>query len=119
MLLGILFSSLFAFELLGVHVVGEIPAGLAPPKLPGLSLDQWLLLLPAALGLALVNFAEDTVGVSFLPGTATNRRDRVVGLGAANLGAGLFKVFDWLGLSNGANARAGAKTPVALIVCAS
>src|SRR5512139_384038 len=58
MLLGIIVSAVFAFELKGVHVVGEIPAGLAAPKLPGLSMNQWLLLLPGAFGLALVNFAE-------------------------------------------------------------
>src|SRR5512139_196029 len=58
MLLGIIVSALFGLEQLGVHVVGEIPAGLAAPKLPGLSMNQWLMLLPGAFGLALVNFAE-------------------------------------------------------------
>jgi high affinity sulfate transporter 1 len=121
--LGILFSSLLDFELRGVHIVGEIPAGLAPPKLPGLSLDQWLLLLPAAFGLALVNFAE-----AYGPARSFAKKHRyeiasnqeLVGLGAANLGAGLFQGFS-IGSSlskSAANDRAGAKTPVALIVCA-
>jgi high affinity sulfate transporter 1 len=123
MLLGIIFSSLFAFEQRGVHVVGEIPAGLAPPKLPGLALEQWLLLLPGAFGLALVNFAE-----AYGPARSFAARHRyeiaanqeLVGLGAANLGAGLFQGFP-IGSSlskSAANDRAGAKTPVALIVCA-
>ena len=123
MVLGIIFSSLFAFEQLGVHVVGEIPAGLAPPKLPGLSLDQWLLLLPAAFGIALVNFAE-----AYGPARSFAAKHRyeiaadqeLVGLGAANIGAGLFQGFP-IGSSlskSAANDRAGAKTPVALIVCA-
>ena len=123
MVLGIIFSSLFAFEQLGVHVVGEIPAGLAPPKLPGLSLDQWLLLLPAAFGIALVNFAE-----AYGPARSFAAKHRyeiaadqeLVGLGAANFGAGLFQGFP-IGSSlskSAANDRAGAKTPVALIVCA-
>jgi len=123
MVLGILFSSLFALELRGVEVVGDIPAGLAPPKLPGLSLDQWLLLLPGALGLALVNFAE-----AYGPARSFAAKHRyeiaadqeLVGLGAANLGAGLFQGFP-IGSSlskSAANDRAGAKTPVALIVCA-
>jgi MFS superfamily sulfate permease-like transporter len=64
MVLGIIFSSMFAFDMKGIEVVGKIPAGLVPPKLPGISLDQWLLLLPAAFGLALVNFAE-AYGPSF------------------------------------------------------
>jgi high affinity sulfate transporter 1 len=123
MVLGIIFSSLFAFEQLGVHVVGEIPAGLASPKLPGLSLDQWLLLLPAAFGIALVNFAE-----AYGPARSFAAKHRyeiaadqeLVGLGAANFGAGLFQGFP-IGSSlskSAANDRAGAKTPVALIVCA-
>jgi high affinity sulfate transporter 1 len=123
MVLGIVFSVLFGFEGLGVHVVGEIPAGLAPPKIPAISLDQWLLLLPAAFGLALVNFAE-----AYGPARSFAARHRyeisadqeLVGLGAANLGAGLFQGFS-IGSSlskSAANDRAGAKTPVALIVCA-
>jgi len=123
MVLGIIFSSLFAFDQLGLHVVGQIPAGLAAPKLPGLSVDQWLLLLPAAFGLALVNFAE-----AYGPARSfavkhhyeVNANQELVGLGAANVGAGLFQGFS-IGSSlskSAANDLAGAKTPVALIVCA-
>jgi high affinity sulfate transporter 1 len=123
MLLGILVSSLFGLEQQGVHVVGEIPAGLVPPKLPALPIDQWLLLIPGAIGLALVNFAE-----AYGPARsfATKHKTEViadqelVGLGAANLGAGLFQGFS-IGSSlskSAANDRAGAQTPLALIVCA-
>ena len=123
MVLGIIFSGLFAFEQLGVEVVGEIPAGLAPPKLPGLPLEQWLLLLPAAFGIALVNFAE-----AYGPARSFAARHRyeisanqeLVGLGAANMGAGLFQGFS-IGSSlskSAANDNAGAKTPLSLIVCA-
>jgi MFS superfamily sulfate permease-like transporter len=95
----------------------------APPKLPGLSLDQWLLLLPAAFGIALVDFAE-----AYGPARSFAAKHRyeiaadqeLVGLGAANFGAGLFQGFP-IGSSlskSAANDRAGAKTPVALIVCA-
>lgn len=123
MLFGILFSILFGFETKGVEVVGEIPAGLAPPKLPGLSVDQWLMLLPAGVGIALVNFAEAYgPGRSFAAkhGYEINANQELVGLGAANLGAGFFQGFS-IGSSlskSAANDNAGAKTPVALIVCA-
>jgi sulfate permease, SulP family len=123
MLLGIFFSSLFALELKGVHVVGEIPAGLAPPKLPGLAPEQWLLLLPGAFGIALVNFAEaygPARSFAGKHGYEIDANQELVGLGAANLGAGLFQGFS-IGSSlskSAANERAGAKTPVALIVCA-
>ncbi len=123
MVLGIIISSLFGFEALGIEVVGEVPAGLAPPKLPGLTLDQWLLLLPAALGVALVNFAEaygPARNFSTKHNYEISANQELVGLGAANLGAGLFQGFS-IGSSlskSAANDRAGAKTPVALIVCA-
>jgi high affinity sulfate transporter 1 len=123
MLMGILFSSLFAFEQRGIHVVGEIPAGLAPPKLPGLTSDQWLLLLPGAFGLALVNFAEaygPARSFAARRGYDIAANQELIGLGAANFGAGMFQGFS-IGSSlskSAANDRAGAKTPVALIVCA-
>ena len=123
MVLGILLSSWFVLESRGVHVVGEIPAGLAPPKLPGLSLDQWLLLLPGAFGLALVNFAEaygPARNFSAKHSYEISANQEMVGLGAANFGAGLFQGFP-IGSSlskSAANDRAGAKTPVALMVCA-
>ena len=123
MLLGIIVSALFGLAQLGVHVVGEIPAGLAAPKLPALSINQWLLLLPGAIGLALVNFAE-----AYGPARSFANKNEyeidanqeLVGLGSANLGAGLFQGFS-IGSSlskSAANDRAGAQTPISLIVCA-
>jgi len=123
MVLGIIISSIFALGQLGVHVVGEIPAGIAPPKMPELSVNQWLLLIPAALGLALVNFAEGNGPARDFASKHEYEIDanqELVGLGAANLGAGLLQGFP-IGSSlskSAANDRAGAKTPVALIVCA-
>jgi sulfate permease, SulP family len=123
MLLGIFFSSLFSLEQYGVHVVGEIPAGLVPPKLPGLAPEQWLLLLPGAFGIALVNFAEaygPARSFASKHGNEIDADQELIGLGAANLGAGLFQGFS-IGSSlskSAANDRAGAKTPVSLIVCA-
>ena len=123
MLLGIIVSSIFALEELGVEVVGEIPAGLAPPKLPGIPLEQWLLLVPGALGLALVNFAEAYGPARSFAGKhryEISANQELIGLGAANMGAGLFQGFS-IGSSlskSAANDHAGAKTPVSLIVCA-
>jgi SulP family sulfate permease len=42
----------------GVHIVGAIPAGLPLPGLPMLSWSDWLQVAPAAVGLAMVLFAE-------------------------------------------------------------
>lgn len=55
---GIALSVVFDLHGRGLHVVGDIPAGLVAPKLPGLAWQDWLLLVAGAFGIALVNFAE-------------------------------------------------------------
>ena len=96
LVLGILLSVIFDFHGRGLHVVGDIPAGLAAPKLPGLEWSDWLLLFAGAFGIALVNFAE-----AYGPARnfAANTPYRIspdkelIGLGTANVGPGLFKGF--------------------------
>ncbi len=123
LVLGIALSLLLGLDARGVHVVGAIPAGLAPPKLPALALGDWLLLLPGALGIALVNFAEaygPARNFSARHGYAIEPNQELIGLGAANMGAGLFQGFS-IGSSlskSAANDRAGAQTPMSLLVCA-
>ena len=123
MIAGILASALFDFAARGVHVVGEISAGFVPPKIPDVSLQDLWLLLPGALGIALVNFAEAYGPARGFAGKHKYEIDpnqKLIGLGAANMGAGLFQGFS-IGSSlskSAANDRAGAKTPVALLVCA-
>jgi MFS superfamily sulfate permease-like transporter len=81
---------------LDVEIIGEIPAGLAPPKIPDISLQQWAMLIPGALAITLVMFSE-AVG----PDRSFARKHRyeinedqeLIGLGAANIGAGLFQGF--------------------------
>lgn len=123
MIVGILASVALGLEARGVHVVGAIPTGFVPPKIPAVTWQDMWLLLPGALGIALVNFAE-----AYGParGFATKHKyeidadQELIGLGAANMGAGLFQGFS-IGSSlskSAANDRAGARTPVALLVCA-
>jgi MFS superfamily sulfate permease-like transporter len=103
--------------------VGEIPAGLAPPKLPNITIDQWLSLIPGALALSLVVFAE---AIGPARSFATKYRysidadQELIGLGAANVGAGLFQGFP-IGSSlskSAANDAAGAKSQMSGIVAA-
>jgi MFS superfamily sulfate permease-like transporter len=123
LVLGILGSVLFDFHGRGIHVVGDIPAGLAAPQLPGLEWDDWLLLLAGAFGIALVNFAEaygPSRNFAAKHSYTIRPNQELIGLGAANVGAGLFQGFP-IGSSlskSAANDRAGAQTPMALIVCA-
>lgn len=123
MIYGIVVSTVFGLSELGVHVVGEIPAGMAPPKLPNITLDQWLSLIPGALALSLVVFAE-AIGParSFAAKYrySINPDQELIGLGAANVGAGLFQGFP-IGSSlskSAANDAAGAKSQMSGIVAA-
>ena len=75
----------------GVGVVGDIPAGLPPVRLPTLARDDVWHLLPAALGVAFVAYTD-----TILTGRAFAEdhdrpapRRELLALAAANLGAGL------------------------------
>jgi len=123
LLVGIAASVLFGLAGRGVEVVGQIPAGLAPPKLPDVGFGDLLILVPGAMGIALVNFAE---AVGPARGFAARHHydidadKELVALGAANVGAGLFQGFP-IGSSlskSAANDAAGAKSPIALIAAA-
>lgn len=120
---GIVISVAFGLEVRGVEVVGEIPAGLAPPKWPAVGFQNWWLLFPGALGLALVNFAEAIGPVRSFAAAHKYRikeNQELIGLGAANLGAGLFQGFP-IGSSlskSAANDRAGALSQMSGILAA-
>ena len=120
---GIAISVIFGLESRGVEIVGAIPAGLAPPQWPAVGLQNWWLLLPGALGLALVNFAE-AIGPSRSFASAhkykMDANQELIGLGAANFGAGLFQGFP-IGSSlskSAANDRAGAHSQMSSIIAA-
>lgn len=123
MVFGILVVTLFGLHERGVHIIGEIPAGLAPPRLPSVTLADVLWLLPGAVGIVLVAFAE-AVG----PARSFGRKHKyqidadqeLVGLGMANLGAGLFQGFS-IGSSlskSAANDHAGAKSQMSGLIAA-
>lgn len=120
---GIVVVTLFDLDMRGVHVVGEIPSGLAAPTFPDVDVHDLVALLPAALAITLVMFAE-AIG----PGRSFGRKhgyqiredQELVGLGAANLGAGLFQGFP-IGASlskSAASDAAGGRTQVAGVVAA-
>jgi high affinity sulfate transporter 1 len=120
---GIIFSIVFGLEARGVEVVGAIPAGLAKPQWPAVGLQNWWLLFPGALGLALVNFAEAIGPARSFAAAHKYKMDpnqELIGLGAANFGAGLFQGFP-IGSSlskSAANDRAGAHSQMSGIIAA-
>ena len=123
LVVGIIFSAALGLEALGVEIVGTIPAGLVPPQWPAIPLQSWALLLPGALGLALVTFAE-AIGPSRAFAAAhkyeADANQEFIGVGAANFGAGLFQGFP-IGASlskSAANDRAGAHSQMSGIIAA-
>jgi high affinity sulfate transporter 1 len=123
LVLGIVISRAFDLAAHGVEVIEDIPAGLAGPQIPDVTLADLSLLVASAIGIALVNFAEaNSMAREFA------RRDDVkldadqelVGLGAANVGAGLFQGFT-IGASLSKSAAAygaGMQTQMAGVVAA-
>ena len=116
-------SVAFALESHGVHVVGDLPAGLGRPQLPGVGVEALPLLLAGAVGIALVAFAEAVGPANEFAREHGGRIDpnrELIAIGASNTGAGLFTGFP-IGSSlskSAANDRAGAKTPMSLVTAA-
>lgn len=93
MLVAIAASAIFGFEDSGIHVVGEIPA-----ELPSLGLPEWQGwdimgdIMVGALAVIVVAFAESYAAAKTYAskfGYQVDANQEMIGLGAANLGAGL------------------------------
>lgn len=115
-------SVVWDLESRGIKVVGEIPQGLPPLTVP----DEFGIigtLLPAAMVITLVGYME-----SIAVAKVYARRNRyevdanreLIGLGAANVGAGLFGGYPVTGgfSRTAVNAEAGARTKLAALITA-
>jgi SulP family sulfate permease len=107
----------------GVSVVGDIPQGLPPLRLPQVTLELVGQLLVPALFISLIGFAESlSVGQTL----AARRQERIhpnrelVGLGVANLAAGISSGYPIAGgfARSVVNHDAGARTPIAGVLTA-
>ena len=97
---------------------GGIPSTLPAPRLPEISLDRVLTLLPTALSFALLGSIESLLSAVVADGM-TGRRHRsnceLVAQGVANIASGLFGGFCVTGTiaRTATNVRSGARGPVA------
>ena len=120
---SIVASVAFGLQAQGVLVVGDLPAGLRGPTLPGVGLEVVPLLLFGAVGIALVAFAEAIGPANEFArehGGKIDPNRELIAIGASNTGAGLFTGFP-IGSSlskSAANDRAGAHTPASLVTAA-
>jgi high affinity sulfate transporter 1 len=120
---GIIVSAVLGLSLAGVKTVGIIPAGLPSVSLPEVRLRDLWVLLPGALGMALVIFSEG-LGAADVFASRHNYEIRpdqeLIAYGTANISSGLLG-----GLAAGGslsqssvNDSAGARTSVSLLVAA-
>jgi high affinity sulfate transporter 1 len=94
--LSIIAVSLFGLGERGVSLVGVLPQGFPPLTIPDVGFSDLALLLAGALGIALVSLA-DTISTATAfaarTGQVVDGNREMVGIGAANIGAGLFQGF--------------------------
>lgn len=80
----------FKLDQHGLAIIGDVPRGLPRPRLPHLEWDQFRQLLPPALGLALVAYADNVLTArAFSGGERIDNNRELIALGAANVASGM------------------------------
>ncbi|MEO1240451.1 MAG: sulfate permease [Pseudomonadota bacterium] len=120
---GIVVVAQLGLEGRGVDVVGDIPTGLPVIAMPSMDMTLWGTLAGSAALISIIGFVES---VSVAQTLAAKRRQRIdpdqelIGLGAANLAAGVSGGYPVTGgfARSAVNFDAGAQTPAAGAFCA-
>ena len=93
---SIIAAAVFDLAARGVKLVGVLPQGFPPFTIPDISLADLPLLIGGALGIALVALTDTISTASAFAarrGEEVNANQEMIGIGAANLAAGLFQGF--------------------------
>ncbi len=93
---GIMISAVYDLQSKGVAIVGEVPAGLPKLSIPAFSLADVFALLPAALALTILIYADGVLtGRVFAVrhGQKIDANQEFIAIGMANIGAGLLTGF--------------------------
>ena len=119
--LAILAVNLFDLTASGVSVVGPLPSGFPPFTIPRVALSDISLLVAGAFGIVFVALADTISTASAFAARAGDRvhgDQEMIGIGAANVAAGLFQGFpvSTSGSRTAVAEQAGAKTQVAGLV---
>jgi SulP family sulfate permease len=94
--IAIAIVSVLQLEESGVHVIGEIPGGLPSLAWPDITLSQWLALIPGALAVVVVGFAESIAAARSYARKHDYEVDadqEMIAIGAANTASGLVGAF--------------------------
>jgi high affinity sulfate transporter 1 len=119
--LGLVAVPLLDLEARGVEVVGDVPTGISLVPWSSVTLDGVLGLVPGALAIVVVGFAQSIAiakSYAIADRTTVDANAELTAYGAASLGAGVLQGFPPTGsLSKTAAAQeAGARTPVAYVI---
>jgi high affinity sulfate transporter 1 len=104
----------------GFNVVGELPKGLPDFQLPGIRIRDVEGIVPLAFACLLLAYVESVSAARTLAqthGYEIDPRQELLGIGAANLAAGVFQAYPVAGglSQSSVNDKAGAQTPLALV----
>jgi SulP family sulfate permease len=94
--IAIILSAVLDLQAKGVAVVGAVPAGLPHIAIPAVSLQDIFALLPAALALTILIYADEVLTARVFAarhGQKVDANQEFVGIGMANIGAGLLTGF--------------------------
>ena len=94
--LAIIASAVFDLQAKGVKVVGEVPAGLPSLAIPAVNLQDIFALLPAALALTVLIYADEILTARVFAnkhGQKMDANQEFAAIGMANIGAGLLTGF--------------------------
>jgi len=93
---AIIASAVFDLESKGVKVVGPVPSGLPHIAIPAVSVQDIFSLLPAALALTILIYADEVLTSRVFAakhGQKVDANQEFIAIGAANIGAGLLTGF--------------------------
>jgi high affinity sulfate transporter 1 len=119
--LSIVAARVFDLAAHGVSLVGTLPRGFPPFTIPHVELSDFGLLVGGAFGIAVVSLADTISTASSFAARTGDEIDgnkEMIGIGAANIAAGLFQGFpvSTSGSRTAVAAQAGAKTQVTGLV---
>jgi SulP family sulfate permease len=123
-IVGIALVSGFDLTAQGVKIVGDVPSGLPSLSSPSFDMGVWNTLLPIALTISLVGFAESFAVAKTIQAKHKNYKldanQELIGLGMANFGAAFFKGYPVTGgfSRTAVNNDSGARTALASIFSA-
>jgi SulP family sulfate permease len=93
---AIIASAVFDLQAKGVAIVGAVPAGLPRPAIPNVSVQDIFALLPAALALTILIYADEILTSRVFAakhGQKIDANQEFIAIGMANIGGGILTGF--------------------------